>query len=357
MIALQAMMMRGGTSKGVYLLKSDLDDTGIDADVLLPAIMGSGDQRQIDGMGGGSSTTSKVAIVGPSTREDCDIDYLFAQVDVAAMRVDWTPTCGNILAGVGPFAIERGLVTPSKDPDGKTLVRVHLVNTGATVVVSVLTPGGRVRYDGDCEVSGVPGTAAPVDVVFSGFCGGRTGTLLPTGNPIDDIDGIEVTAVDAGVCAIIVDAQAFGIAGDEPPHVLNSDAGLLARIESVRLRAGLAMGLGDVSGSVLPKVMLVTKSQVGDLQSRYFVPATCHPTHAVSGAICLATAATVPGTVVARLLGRPFTGGPLAIEHPAGTIGIEIAGSGGPQISAAARSTARKLFDGFIFAELTAEAA
>ncbi|MGB9303436.1 MAG: PrpF domain-containing protein [Mycobacterium sp.] len=356
MIELRAMMMRGGTSKGVYLLKSDLDATGIDPDVLLPAIMGSGDQRQIDGMGGGSSTTSKVAIVGPSTHPDCDIDYLFAQVDVATMRVDWTPTCGNILTGVGPFAIERGLVAASQGPEGQTRIRVHLVNTGATVVLSVLTPGGRVRYDGDCEVSGVPGTAAPIDTVFSGYCGGRTGSLLPTGNPIDDIDGIEVTAIDAGVCAIIVDAQVFGIAGDEPPHVLNGDAGLLDRIESVRLRAGLAMGLGDVSGSVLPKVMLVTKSHRGDLQSRYFVPATCHPTHAVSGAICLATAATVPGTVVARLLGHPFTSGPLTIEHPAGTIGIEIAGNG-PEISAAARSTARKLFDGFVFAELTGRAA
>ncbi|MGB9225466.1 PrpF domain-containing protein [Mycobacterium sp.] len=362
MIALRAMMMRGGTSKGVYLLKSDLDDTGIDPDVLLPAIMGSGDQRQIDGMGSGSSTTSKVAIVGPSTHPDCDIDYLFAQVDVATMRVDWTPTCGNILTGVGPFAIERGLVAASKGPEGpegpegQTLIRVHLVNTGATVVVSVLTPGGRVRYDGDWEVSGVPGTAAPIDVVFSGFCGGRTGTLFPTGNPIDDIGGIEVTAIDAGVCAIIVDAHAFGIAGDEPPHVLNNDARLLADIESVRLRAGLAMGLGDVSGSVLPKVMLVTKSHLGDLQSRYFVPATCHPTHAVSGAICLATAATVPGTVVARLLGHPYAGGPLAIEHPAGTIGIEVAGNG-PGLTAAVRSTARKLFDGFVFAELAGQAA
>jgi 4-oxalomesaconate tautomerase len=349
MIELRAMMMRGGTSKGVYLLKSDLDEAAVDLDVLLPAIMGSGDQRQIDGLGGGSSTTSKVAIVGPSTRPDCDIDYLFAQVDVATMKVDWTPTCGNILTGVGPFAIERGLVEAA---DGQTLIRVHLVNTGANVTVSVRTPGGRVTYEGDCEVSGVPGRAAPIDVVFNGFVGGRTGTLFPTGNPIDDIDGVQITAIDAGVCAIIADAQAFGIAGDESPQQLNSNPKLLADIESVRLRAGFAMGLGDVSGSVLPKVMLVAKSHHGDVQSRYFVPASCHPTHAVSGAICLATAAAAPGTVVARLLAGPFTGGPLVIEHPAGTIDIDIAGTG-QEISAAVRSTARKFFDGFVFADLS----
>jgi 2-methylaconitate cis-trans-isomerase PrpF len=353
MISLRAMMMRGGTSKGVYLLKSDLDEAGTDPNVLLPAIMGSPDQRQIDGMGGGSSTTSKVAIVGPSTRPDCDIDYLFAQVDVETMRVDWTPTCGNILAGVGPFAIERNLVAAA---DGRTLIRVHLVNTGATVVVSVLTPGGRVTYEGGWEVSGVPGQAAPIDVAFNDFCGGRTGTLFPTGNPIDDIDGIEITAIDAGVCAIIADAQAFGIAGDESPQRLNSDRRLLADIESVRLRAGLAMGLGDVSGSVLPKVMLVAKSHHGDLQSRYFVPASCHPTHAVSGAICLATAATVPGTVVARMLAHPFTTGPIVVEHPAGTMDIVVAGAG-RELSAAVRSTARKLFDGMVFADLNRMAA
>jgi 4-oxalomesaconate tautomerase len=186
-ISLRAMMMRGGTSKGVYLLKSDIDTSGVDPDVLLPAITGSPDRRQIDGLGGGSSTTSKIAIVGPSTRLDCDIDYLFAQVDIETMRVDGTPTCGNLLAGVGPFAIERGLVGPAQT---LTELRVHLVNSGATVVVSVGTPDGQVSYQGDWEVSGVPGRAAPVDVVFSDFCGGKTGSLFPTGNPVDHVDGV-----------------------------------------------------------------------------------------------------------------------------------------------------------------------
>jgi 2-methylaconitate cis-trans-isomerase PrpF len=349
MISLRAMMMRGGTSKGVYLLQSDLDETGVDPDVLLPAIMGSPDHRQIDGMGGGSSTTSKVAIVGPSTRPDCDIDYVFAQVDVEKMRVDWTPTCGNILAGVGPFAIERGLVAAAP---ARTEVRVHLVNTGATVVVSVPTPDGRVSYAGDCEIAGVPGRAAPIDVVFSNFCGGKTGSLLPAGHAVIDVDGIAITAIDAAVCAIIADASAFGLTGEETPQDLNGRPELLAHIESVRLRAALAMGLGDVRGRVLPKVMLVSKSDRGDVRSRYFVPNSCHPTHAVSGAICLATTATVPGSVVAELFSEPHTDGPLVIEHAAGTMSIDITRDEDGALRAAVRSTARKLFDGSVFADL-----
>ncbi len=354
MISLRAMMMRGGTSKGVYLLKSDLDETGLNPDVLLPAIMGSPDRRQIDGLGGGSSTTSKVAIVGPPTHPDCDVDYLFAQVDVATMRVDWAPTCGNLLTGVGPFAIERRLVDAA---DPQTVVRVHLVNTGATVRVSVGTPGKRLRYEGGWEVGGVPWRAAPIDVVFGDFCGGRTGALFPTGNPVDHVGGVAITAIDAGVCAIVAAAGEFGIAGDESPQQLNACPGLLERLESVRLRAALAMGLGDARGCVLPKVMLVSKTDRADVRSRYFVPDSCHPTHAISGAICLATAATIRDTVVGRLLARRFRAGPIAIEHPAGTMHVEISNPG-PDfgISAAVRSTARKLFDGYVFADMTRKA-
>jgi 4-oxalomesaconate tautomerase len=354
-ISLRAMMMRGGTSKGLYLLKSDLDGTGLHPDVLLPALMGSPDLRQIDGLGGGSSTTSKVAIVGPSSRPDCDVDYLFAQVAVATSRVDWTPTCGNLLTGVGPFAIERGLVAPA---NGCTALRVHLLNTGAVVDISMQTPDGNISYEGGWQISGVAGHAAPIDMVFSDFCGGRTGTLLPTGSPIDHVAGVRITAIDAGVCAVIAEAGEFGISGAESPGRLNSDRALLERLEYVRLRAASAMGLGigtqAARGYVLPKVMLVSKSVRGHIRSRYFVPDSCHPTHAVSGAIGLATAATVGETVVARLLERPFQAGDFAIEHPAGLMSIGVIRPGdGFALRAAARSTARKLFDGYVFADLS----
>ncbi|OBA80802.1 hypothetical protein A9W99_15695 [Mycobacterium sp. 1164966.3] len=333
------MMMRGGTSRGVYLLRADLDGTGLHPDLLLPALMGSPDGRQVDGLGGGTSTTSKVAIVGPSSREDCDVDYLFAQVAVATSRVDWTPTCGNLLTGVGPFAIERGLVAPA---DGNTAMRVHLVNTGAVVDVSVPTPDGRI------------GHAAPIDMVFDDFCGGRTGMLFPTGRPVDLVQGVRITAIDAGVCAVIAEADGFGIAGDASPRQLNNDRALLERLEYVRLRAALAMGLGDSRGCVVPKVMLVSKSVRGHIRSRYFVPDSCHPGHAVSGAICLATAAAVGDTVVARQLEQPFRAGEFVVEHPAGLMSIEIIPPGGGfGLRAAVRSTARKLFDGYVFADLS----
>jgi 4-oxalomesaconate tautomerase len=350
-ISLRAMLMRGGTSKGVYLLKSDLDATGLDPNVLLPALMGSPDRRQIDGLGGGSSTTSKVAIVGVSGHPQCDVDYLFAQVDIAAARVDWAPTCGNLLTGVGPFAIERGLVAAA---DGHTAIRVHLVNTGATAMVSVPTQCGAVSYEGGWEVSGVPGRAAPIDTVFSDFCGGRTGTLFPTGSPADRFGGVTVTAINAGVCAVIAEAAEFGLTGDESPQQLNAARAMLERLESVRLRSAVTMGLGDVRGRVLPKVMLVSKSARGQIRSRYFVPDSCHPGHAVSGAICLATAATVRETVVGRLLAQPFAAGTFAIEHPSGMMSIEIIRpSGGFGSQAVVRSTARKLFDGYVFADLS----
>ena len=233
--------------------------------------------------------------------------------------------------------------------------------TAPAIVVGVdptileMAPVGSVSVPGTTVVpapgtEAVAETAAPVDVVFSDFCGGNTGMLFPTGNTIDDIGGVMITAIDAGVCAIIADAASFGIAGDEAPQHLNSDRRLLERIESVRLRAAVAMGLGDVTGRVLPKVILIAKSHLGDVLSRYFVPTSCHPTHAVGGAICLATAAMFDDTVVGRSLGHPFTDGRIVIEHPAGTMDVEVTGRGaerGP--SAAVRSTARKLFDGFVF--------
>jgi 4-oxalomesaconate tautomerase len=354
MISLRTMMMRGGTSSGVYLLKSDLDETGLDPDVLLSVILGSLDRRQIDQLGGDSATTSKVAIVGPSTRPDCDVDYLFAQVDLATLWVDRTVTCGNLLAGVGPFAIERGLIETISPC---TAVRVHLVNTGATVTVSVATPGGFLRYDGDCQITGVAGQAVPIDLMFSNFCGGRTGKVFPTGHPVDHVGDVAITAIDAGVCAIIARAREFGITGGESPQQLNDDGELLHRLERLRLRAALAMGLGGSHGYVLPKVMLVSESDCADVRSRYFVPGRCDAGHTVSGAVCLATAGAFCDTVAGRLLAHPFDTGPTVLEHPAGTMSIDISHAGDSDfgICAAVHSTARKLFDGYVFADMHRE--
>ncbi|MDF3281368.1 PrpF domain-containing protein [Gordonia sp. L191] len=354
MIAVQAMLMRGGTSKGMYFLRSDLQETGQDLDTLLPMIMGSPDRRQIDGVGGGSTTTSKVAIVGPSTRPGCDIDYLFGQVDLDSMRVDWTPTCGNLLVGVGPYAVERGLV-PAGDP--LTTVRVNLVNTGARVELTVRTPGGIVTYQGDHRIAGVPRRSAPVDVAFTEFVGGTTGRLHPTGRPVDVAGGIEFTGIDAAVCAVVARAESFGLGGDENPADLDADRRLGEAIEAMRLRAALQMGMGDVRGRVLPKVMLVSRSgSSAAVRSRYFVPIGCHPAHAVSGAIALSTAAAVGNTVVDSVLGGPQRA-PLLIEHPAGVMEVDVAlGTQGTPMRASLQRTARKLFDGTVFVDPTAMA-
>jgi 2-methylaconitate cis-trans-isomerase PrpF len=282
-----------------------------------------------------------VAIVGPSTRPDCDIDYLFAQVDLGTLWVDWNLTCGNLLAGVASFAIERGLVLKAHPV---TAVRVHLVNCGAAVTVSVGS-------------AGVPGRAAPVELIFDNFCGGRTGKLFPTGRPVDYLGDVAITAIDAGVCAVIADARDFGLTGGESPQQLNGDTQLLDQLERLRLRAAVAMGLGDSRGYVLPKVMLVSESDRADLRSRYFVPDGCNDGHAVSGAVCLATAAAVSDTVAGKLLGRPAGIRPVVLEHAMGTMTVDInrIGSGDLKIGATVRSTASMLFDGYVFADMQKE--
>ncbi|GAA1482162.1 4-oxalomesaconate tautomerase [Gordonia sinesedis] len=354
LLSLPAMMMRGGTSRGMFFLESDLIRTGADLDTLLPALMGSPARGQIDGLGGGSSTTSKVAIVSPSPAGDCDVDYLFAQVSPDAVHVDWSPTCGNVLAGVGPFAIERALVTPTGDA---TTVRVRMVNTGARADCVVATPGGQIAYDAPADIGDRMSPATTVAMTFRDYLGGTTGTLFPTGKANDVIDGVEITAIDASVCAIIARAADLGITGREPAAEINANTLLLKRIAELRLKAGEAMGMGDVGGSVLPKVMLVGDAPAGvgaGITSRYFVPATCHPAHAVSGAVCLATASTIPDTLPAAVVGTGDASHdephPFDVAHPSGRVSVEIDPRDG--VTARIRRTARKLFDGQVFASL-----
>lgn len=346
---LRAMQFRGGTSKGIYLLRADLEPYGDDLDSVLSALMG-GAPRQIDGLGGNATTTSKVAIVSPSSEDDIDVDYLFAQVDPETGTVDWIPTCGNILAGVGPFAIERGLIPVTGDT---TSVRIRLVNTGARVVETVQTPNGHVRYDGDQQIAGVSGSAAPVQVTFTDFAGGTTGSLFPTGHRADFIDGIEVSCVDAGVCAVLMRAADLDLTGAECPAEINANTDVLGRVERIRLKAGELMGMGDVAGKVVPKVMLISDTDDtdgADVRSRYLVPTSCHPAHAVTGAINLACTVSIPGTVADGLHGKPA--GAVRIEHPGGVIELAITRDGDAPVGARLTSTARKLSDGTVFFEI-----
>ena len=350
--AIPCVLMRGGTSKGPYFFADDLPQDAHLRDEVLLAVMGSPDARQINGLGGADSLTSKVAIVSPSTRPDADVDYLFAQVKIDRAFVDTGPNCGNMLAGVGPFAIEAGLVPAH---EGETVVRVYNVNTRALIHATVPTPGGQVEYEGDVAIDGVPGTGAPISLNFVDAVGSKTGKLLPTGEVLDKVEGIEVSCVDLAMPMVIARATDFGKTGHETRSELNADAELLENIERVRRAAGRLMGLGDVTGKVIPKFCLVSPPRHGGtITSRYFVPDSCHSAHAVTGTLCLAAACGLPGSITEGI--AELSPGPrrmIVIEHPSGTIAAEFELTGphdSPVIRRAALvRTARKLMAGSVF--------
>ena len=315
------VLMRAGTSRGPFFLREWLPDGDEARDQALIGAIGASDPLQLDGLGGGSSLNSKVAIVSRSTVPGCDLDYLFAQVGVGHRSVDTRPNCGNMLSGVAPFAIEQGLIAAQ---NGTTKVRVHNVNTGARIDVTVRTPAGRVSYEGDARIDGVAGTAAPILLDFLDAWGAVTGKVFPTGQRIDRIQGVEVSCIDAAMPLMIVRAADLGITGREKPVALDADAALLARIESLRLEAGRRMGLGDVSDSVIPKPVLVSAGDSDNsVTSRYFTPRRCHVSHAVTGAIGVASAFALPGTVASGMA-RPAGRHQLTVLHPAGQIDIEV---------------------------------
>lgn len=348
-LSIPCVLMRAGTSRGPFFLRDWLPEGDEARDQALIGAIGASDPLQLDGLGGGSTLNSKVAIVSRSTRTDCDLDYLFAQVGVGHQSVDTRPNCGNMLSGVAPFAIEQGLI-PAQE--GTTTVRIHNVNTGSQIEVTVCTPGGKVTYEGDARIDGVAGTAAPVLLNFLDAWGAVTGQLFPTGQRIDTIDGLDVTCIDAAMPLMMLRATDFGLTGRERPAELDANAALLARIEALRLQAGQRMGLGDVSGSVVPKPVLVSAGDApNSITSRYFTPHKCHASHAVTGAIGVATAFALPGTVasgVARLPGRH----PLVVLHPAGQIDVEVeidgSGDAATVQSAALVRTARKIMQGML---------
>lgn len=345
------MLLRGGTSKGAYFVAADLPSDRAERDDLLLRIMGSPDPQQMDGIGGAHPLTSKVAVVAPSAHPDADVDYLFLQVAVDRASVSEDQTCGNILAGVGPFAIERGLVAPRPD---RTPVRIRMVNTGGVATADVATPGGRVAYAGSTRISGVPRPAAEIPIAFAATEGSTCGALLPSGRVTDQVDGLAVTLVDNGMPVVVVRADALGIAGDEPPSVLEGDPGLRARIEAVRLASGRLMGLGDVSGSPVPKVSIVSPPRDGGtLTTRTFIPHRCHPAIGVLGALTVATAVELEGSVAAEVAGARLDEGTIRVEHPTGSFDVRVDLRRDSDGWHAERShlirTARRLFDGRVF--------
>jgi 4-oxalomesaconate tautomerase len=345
----RAMWMRGGTSKGGFFLAGALPAATDARDAFLLRAYGSPDARQIDGMGGGDPLTSKVAVVSRSSRPDADVDYLFLQVFVEQAVVSDAQNCGNMLAGVGPFAIERGLVEAAAE---RTEVRIFMVNTGTVATATVQTPGGRVAYDGNARIDGVPGTAAPVPLAFEGTAGSSCGALLPTGNAMDVIAGVEATLIDNGMPCVVLRAADLGISGYEDRATLDDDVALKARLEDIRLQAGPRMGLGDVTAQSVPKMMLVAAPRAGGAISvRSFIPHRCHASIGVLGAVTVATACLLPGSPAHGLAVLPGgTVQTLAVEHPSGATGCVIERDTDGSVSrAAVLRTARKLFDGVLF--------
>tara|TARA_X000000950_G_scaffold177947_1_gene215989 strand:- start:80 stop:1111 length:1032 start_codon:yes stop_codon:yes gene_type:complete len=343
------MWMRGGTSKGGYFLATDLPaDEGARNELLLRA-MGSPDTRQIDGMGGANPLTSKVAVVSASDRDDADVDYLFLQVFVDQAIVTDAQNCGNILAGVGGFAIERGLVTAGK---GVTDVRIFMRNTGQVATASIATPDGAVTYAGDEAIDGVPGTSAPVPLVFDDVAGSMCGALLPTGNQMDVVAGVEVTMIDNGMPIVVLRAADMGITGYERPAELDADDTLKARIEALRLACGPLMNLGDVREKSVPKMTMVAPAQDGGaFMTRSFIPHKCHDTIGVFAAVSAATASLLPDSPVAAMAAVPDGARKMmAVEHPNGATACVLHCDASGQVQKAGMvRTARKLFDGMIF--------
>lgn len=349
--AVPACLMRGGTSKGLYFLSRDLPVHPATRDAVLLAAIGSPDARQIDGLGGAHPLTSKVAVVGPATRADADVDYRFLQVAVDSAQVSGNQNCGNLLAGVGPFAIETGLVAATGET---TDFRIHMVNTASIAVARVQTPGGRVRYDGDTAIDGVPGTAAPIPIDFLDVAGGSCGALLPTGHARDKVAGVEVTMIDNGMPVVMLRAADFGVRGDETPEALEADGELRARVEQVRLACGPLMNLGDVSAKTVPKMTLVAPpARGGALATRSFIPHRVHEAIGVFGAVSVATACVWPGSVAAEVAGGATGAGQhrLDIEHPTGffTVDLELGGEPLSVRRAALLRTARLLMRGEVY--------
>jgi 4-oxalomesaconate tautomerase len=353
--AISCSVLRGGTSKGLYFQADDLPADRATRDSVLLAAMGSPDPREIDGMGGAHPLTSKVAIVKASTRDDADVDYLFLQVWPDRAEVSDNQNCGNLLAGVGPFALEEKLIEPAGDV---TSIRIWMENTHTLAVAHVQTPGGRVRYDGDARIDGVPGSHAPIPIDFLDVAGSTCGALLPTGNPVDDVNGVRVTCIDNGMPVVCIKAADLGLTGHEEPAEIEANEAVRARIEAIRLAVGPMMNLGDVTNNSVPKMSLLAPPLHGGVvDTRTLIPHRVHEAIGVFGAVSVATACLVPGSVAAEVavVGEvdPDTTTELVVEHPTGffTVSMKVRVVGGAIVvdQAALLRTARLLMRGDVF--------
>jgi 2-methylaconitate cis-trans-isomerase PrpF len=349
--AIPCVLMRGGTSRGPYFMASDLPSDPAERDEILLQVMGSGHELQVDGIGGGHPLTSKVAIVSPSQMPGADVDYLFAQVNVRECRVDMSPNCGNMLAGVGPFALEAGLVAAGPDT---SIVRIYNVNTKKLIEARIETPGGQVRYDGEAAIDGVPGTAAPIHLAFLDAAGAKTGSLFPTGNLIDVVRGVKMSLVDAAMPIMAVKAADLSMTGYESPADFAANRDFMHRLELLRLEAGEKMGLGDVKALVIPKPVLVAPARAGGtLAARYFMPHACHNAFATTGAVAVGTAVVTAGTIIAQIAGTPAMPVDVIIEHPSGRMQVHLEQRPGEKAPVAyVVRTARRLFEGKVLVQL-----
>jgi 4-oxalomesaconate tautomerase len=351
-MAIRCSVFRGGTSKGLYFHFGDLPSDRETRDAVLLAAMGSPDPREIDGMGGGHPLTSKVALVRTSEREDADVDYLFLQVWPDRAEVADNQNCGNLLAGVGPFAIEEGLVEATST---STNVRIWMENTSSLAVATVHTPQSRVLYEGDAHIDGVPGTHAPINIEFLDVAGSTCGSLLPTGNVVDVLEGIRVTCIDNGMPVVCLAAEEVGLSGYEEPSTIEGNQSVCELVERVRLAAGTVMNLGDVTNATVPKVCLLAKSQHGGaISTRTFIPKRVHDSIGVFGALSVATACLLPGSVAADIASVALDEHVvLDIEHPSGyfSVTLDVKRNGDDVVveHAALVRTARLLMRGDVF--------
>jgi 4-oxalomesaconate tautomerase len=349
--SIPCLFMRGGTSRGPFFFDGDLPADVAQRDAVLLSVMGSPDMRQIDGMGGADPLTSKAGLVRRGRTAGVDLEFLFAQVSIQEALVDTTPNCGNMLAAVVPFGLETGLVKATGDI---TTLRVLTRNTGTLSDIEVRTPGGKVEYSGEARIDGVPGTSAPINISFLETAGSVCGSLLPTGHVVDRFDNVDVTCIDNGMPVVVMAAEAMGVTGYETRDELNADAALKQRIESIRLQAGRAMNLGDVSKKVVPKMCLVANPRAGgQICTRTFIPRDCHSAVGVLGAVTVATAAVMPGSVANRYTlvppGSPKT---ISVEHPSGEFSVVLTmnpASPAEVLQAALLRTARLIMRGEVF--------